>query len=112
MAERLLEFEGADWRPNIIMVGLGGVNALTGEAWNETPVGDPQNYMVIPDQPWIDGIVAETGIIRQFVAMPLGSGYTVEKQVTGNEDTGGLQLAVFDPKPGRFPDQPPWMEGA
>lgn len=46
-------------------------------------------------------------MIRQFVAMPLGMGYTVEGQVTGKEEFGGLQVAVFDPRPGRFPTQPP-----
>ena len=48
-----------------------------------------------------------TGFIRQFVAMPLGSGLTIEGQVTGEETHGGLQLVCFDPKPGRFPEQPP-----
>jgi hypothetical protein len=47
-------------------------------------------------------------MIRQFVAMPLGMGYTVEGQVTGEERFGGVQLKVFEPKPGRFPDEPPW----
>ena len=58
-------------------------------------------------QPWLDGINAGNGFIRQFVAMPLGMGYTVEGQVTGEERHGGLQIVCFDPKPGRFPDQPP-----
>jgi len=35
--------------------------------------------------------------------MPLGMGYTVEKQVTGKEDTGGIQIAVFPAKPGVIP---------
>jgi hypothetical protein len=43
--------------------------------------------------------------------MPLGQGYTVEGQVTGEETHGGLQLVVFDPKPGRFPDEAPRYEG-
>jgi hypothetical protein len=38
--------------------------------------------------------------------MPLGLGYTVEGQVTGEEAVGGLQLQVFEPKKGRFPDPP------
>ena len=45
--------------------------------------------------------------IRQFVAMPLGSGYTVEGQITGAEEFGGIQILAFEPKPGRFPDAPP-----
>jgi hypothetical protein len=42
--------------------------------------------------------------------MPLGMGYTVEGQVTGEERHGGLQIVCFDSKPGRFPDQPPRPE--
>jgi hypothetical protein len=46
-------------------------------------------------------------MIRQFVAMPLGLGYTVEAQVTGREEFGGIQLVAYAPAPGRFPDEPP-----
>jgi len=35
------------------------------------------------------------GIIRQFVAVPLGKGLTVEQQLTGGESWGGLQLQAF-----------------
>jgi hypothetical protein len=31
----------------------------------------------------------------------------VEGQLTGSEAVGGIQLLVFEPKPGRFPDEPP-----
>jgi hypothetical protein len=107
-----LSFHGRPWRPNAIKVAVGKVNALSGETWSEDLVaGDPgtdgQDYMVVPDQPWLDGINAGAGYIKQFVAMPLGMGYTVEGQVTGREDHGGLQLCVFEPKPGRFPAAPP-----
>jgi hypothetical protein len=34
-------------------------------------------------------------------------GYTIEGQVTGKEEFGGLQLCVFEPKAGKFPDTPP-----
>jgi hypothetical protein len=40
--------------------------------------------MVSPEQPWLDGFAIEKGVIRQFVAMPLGDGYSVEEQVTGD----------------------------
>ena len=42
-----------------------------------------QNYLVAPDQPWLDGFCVAKGLIRQFVAMPLGKGYTAEAQLTG-----------------------------
>jgi hypothetical protein len=102
-----LGFGGVPWKPNAVKVGTGGINAVTGSPWDATLHADPQDYVVCPDQPWLDGINAGDGVVRQFVAMPLGLGYTVEAQVTGAEATGGIQMMVFEPKPGRFPDEPP-----
>jgi hypothetical protein len=39
--------------------------------------------------------------------MPLGAGYSVEIQLIGEESSSGLQVMVYDPLPGIFPDQPP-----
>jgi hypothetical protein len=102
-----LAFEGTLWHPTAVKVGIGGIDAISGKTWNDELSARPQNYVVIPHQPWLDGINAGKGFIRQFVAMPLGMGYTVEAQLTGKEDVGGIQIAVFEPKPGRFPDEPP-----
>jgi hypothetical protein len=78
--------------PTALQVGVGKVCAVSGLPWIEHLVGDPQNYVALPDQPWLDGINAGDGFIRQFVAVPLGSGATVEGQVTGQETHGGVQL--------------------
>ena len=106
-----ISFVGEHWKPRAVKVGIGKVCAITGERWTEALSSDPQSYLVTPPQPWLDGIAVKKGLIRQFVAMPLGLGYTVEGQVTGEESVGGLQLKVFEPKAGRFPDQPPWQFG-
>jgi hypothetical protein len=105
-----LAFDGATWKPNAVQVGIGGINAISGGAWDGGLSSDPQNYLVCPDQLWLDGINAGAGVIRQFVAMPLGMGLTVEAQLTGREEVGGIQIRVFEPKPGRFPDRPPRAE--
>lgn len=102
-----LAFSRTWWKPCALEVGVGKVCALTGERWNEELDDDPQNYLVTPPQPWLDGISVGKGRIRQFVAMPLGMGYTVEGQVTGEERFGGIQLKVFEPKPGRFQEPRP-----
>ena len=105
-----LSFGGAPWRPTAVKVAVGKVNALSGKPWHQRLArreDDDQDYMVVPDQPWLDGINAGRGLIRQFVAMPLGMGYTVEGQLTGEERFGGLQIISFEPKPGRFPDASP-----
>jgi len=39
--------------------------------------------------------------------MPLGSGQTVEGQLTGAEKVGGIEIRVYEPKPRCFPDTPP-----
>jgi len=41
----------------------------------------------------LDGINAGQGFIRQFVAIPLGSGVTVEAQLTGKEEQGGIEVS-------------------
>ncbi|MDX9760204.1 MAG: hypothetical protein RBU27_13675 [Bacteroidota bacterium] len=105
-----IDFDGAYWKPNAVKVGVGLVNAVSGTEWNLALGASPQDYLVVPDQPWLDGIKSGEGTIRQFVAVPLGTGYTVEAQVTGKESDGALRIAVFEPKPGRFPDQPPEPE--
>jgi hypothetical protein len=102
-----LGFDAAPWKPNAVKIAVGRVNAVSGELWDEFLHDDPQDYVVCPDQPWLDGINAGSGYIRQFVAIPLGMGYTVEAQVTDEETWGGCQIQVFEPKPGKFPDEPP-----
>ena len=86
-----------------VQVGIGKVNAITGEPWDgrlhRGSGGRKQDYLVVPDQPWLDGINVGEGRIRQFVAVPLGSDYTVEGQVTGEETWGGIQLLVVPQKP-------------
>jgi hypothetical protein len=102
-----LAFEGAAWKPNAVKVGVGMVNAVSGGSWDRRLHDDPQDYLVCPEQPWLDGINAGDGFVRQFVAAPLGRGDTVEGQVTGAERHGGVQLLAYAPRPGRFPDRPP-----
>jgi len=46
------------------------------------------------------------GTVRQFVAMPTGTGYNVEHQVTGKETVGGLQLEVIPAKKRIAPPRP------
>lgn len=88
--------------PFAIKVATGRINAVTGDEWTDGLHDDPQDYLVVPTQPWLDGYCVEKGSIRQFVAMPLGKGYTAEEQLTGRADTGGLQLIAYPMKPERY----------
>ncbi|MFD5768222.1 hypothetical protein ACFWIN_20695 [Streptomyces sp. NPDC127049] len=95
-----LSFAGSP-EPTALQVGVGKVCAISGEKWTGRLSRRPQNYVVLPRQPWLDGINSGKGTVRQFVAVPLGMGATVEGQVTGEETVGGLQLQAFPlaPKP-------------
>lgn len=101
-------------RPFAVKVAAGKINAVSGKPWTEelapsdtSNSGDPrQDYLVAPPQPWLDGFNAGNDVIRQFVAMPLGMGYTVEGQVTGKETFGGIQIMAIPPKPGLLVPKP------
>lgn len=96
--------------PFAIKIYVGGVNAISGipAVENQTTLvrrmermstGESiQDYVVTPKQLWLDGIVAEDGQVRQFVAMPFGTGYSVEAQIAGEDLVGGIQLEVTPSK--------------
>ncbi|MFJ3876278.1 hypothetical protein ACIPW5_02320 [Streptomyces sp. NPDC090077] len=86
---------GGSQEPAALQVGVGKVCAVSGRRWTGRLERGPQNYVVLPRQPWLDGINSGDGTVRQFVAVPLGLGATVEGQVTGEEVTGGVQLQAF-----------------
>jgi hypothetical protein len=96
----------------VIKVAAGKINAVTGKTWSDGLDARPQDYMVTPGQPWLDGFCVAKGLIRQFVAMPLGAGYTAEEQLTGKAEHGGLQIVVYPMKrevfERRFPEREPF----
>lgn len=96
--------------PFAIKVATGKIDALTGKAWTNSLEQNPQNYMVSTIQPWLDGYCVEKDIIRQFVAMPLGSGYSVEEQITGQSENGGMQIIVCPMKKDVFEKKFPKIE--
>ena len=84
--------------PCVMKIATGKIDALTGRSWEDSLNKKPQDYMISTEQPWLDGYCVEKNIIRQFVAMPLGSGYSAEEQVTGEAEHGGLQIIVYPMK--------------
>ena len=89
-----------------VKIYIGGINAVSGEPAVEDMATklrrltlikkdeSVQDYVVTPEQLWLDGIATTTGQVRQFVAMPWGSGYSVETQITGKDAVGGLQFEI------------------
>lgn len=93
-----LDFQG-DSTPVAVLVGAGGVNALTGEKLGL--VLESENYLTVPPQPWLDGWKGEDGTVYQFIATEYrkGEGKSVAEQLIGKESkTGGIGLAVFEAK--------------
>ena len=86
-----IKFEAT--RKFALKILLGGVNGISGRG-----AGDPsqsiegpkymQDYIVVPGQPWLDGIATAPGQIKQFVAVPYGSGYSIEQQVSKHSFPG------------------------
>ena len=84
--------------PMALKIAAGKACALTGESWAPKLVPEPQNYLVVPGQPWLDGFCIGQDLIRQFVAMPLAEGYSAEEQLTGEARHGGLQILAYPMK--------------
>ncbi|KAI3325518.1 hypothetical protein HD806DRAFT_552804 [Xylariaceae sp. AK1471] len=108
--------------PFMIKIYAGGVNVVSGEHNAETletkmrrldlisQDKSIQDYVVAPLQTWLDGFAVSPGVVRQFVAMPLGEGYSVEAQLTGQEAVGGLQFEITPCLPTKRPYQEPVNE--
>ncbi len=104
-------------QPKAVIIGAGNINAISGKPFDpskdklsgkisakkgfDIKLEIMQNYLVVPPQPWIDGWKAEDGKVYQFVAAEMGSGETVEGQITGEETIGGIQVIVYNPLPGQ-----------
>ena len=93
--------------PFAIKIATGKINAVSGEPWQNELLENRKNvsgqdYIVVPGQPWLDGYCVSKGLIRQFVAMPLGEGYTAEEQLTGEGVHGGIQIIAYPMKKERY----------
>lgn len=101
-----IDFESAG--SFLVKVYAGGINIISGrsslESSNDTLQKSSdagrvvQDYAVLPQQPWIDGFATADGHVRQFVAMPRNSGYSVEQQLTGSDKIRGLQFEIIPHK--------------
>ena len=102
----LTQSDGNKAYPMAVKVGTGKICAVSGQTWSGKLNQDPQDYLVTPSQPWLDGYNTGDGRVRQFVAAPLGEGITAEEQVTGLAKFGGIQIQVFPMKLEHFQSLP------
>ncbi|KAI1640788.1 hypothetical protein F4809DRAFT_637240 [Biscogniauxia mediterranea] len=101
--------------PFMVKIYAGGVNVVSGEHKAESAETrqrradrhargeNIQDYVVPPLQYWVDGFAVAPGVVRQFVAMPVGSGYNLEAQLAAEETIGGLQLEITPARPELVP---------
>lgn len=93
---------GSTQYPFAIKVAAGKINAVDGSNWHNDLQTTPQDYVVIPEQRWLDGFCVAKNAVRQFVAMPLGQGMTAEEQITGAALWGGLQFIFYPMKAAEY----------
>jgi hypothetical protein len=93
-----INITGEEDYPIAVKIGTGKVCAVSGDDWISSLNRNPQDYIVVPDQPWIDGYNVGKDVVKQFIAAPLGQGYTVEEQLKSGTTTGGIQIQVFPMK--------------
>jgi hypothetical protein len=59
---------------------VGGVDGITGEPMipnlttplrgqNDRSIAKKQDYVIVPDQPWLEGIASGSDMVKQFVAV-------------------------------------------
>ena len=95
-----ISFDGT--YPMAIKVAAGKINAVSGDPYVPQLEDNPQDYLVVPLQPWLDGFSVRKGSVRQFVAMPLGEGFTAEEQLTGQATHGGIQIVCYPMLPAAY----------
>jgi hypothetical protein len=67
--------------PFAVKLYIGGINAISGISKYESHpqtmarllTRPKQDYTVLPEQRWLDGVAVAPGVVRQLVAMPSGS---------------------------------------
>ncbi|CAG8902140.1 unnamed protein product [Penicillium egyptiacum] len=103
-------FHGSHNASHAVKILSGGANAISGSQEGKGTVSSIQDYTVAPAQHRIDGFFPQAGIsiVGQFVSMPLGGGYSVEEQLTGKANIGGIQMIVAP----RFTQRGIFQEGS
>jgi hypothetical protein len=95
--------------PFAVRIATGKISAISGKAFVKNM--KENDYVVIPEQPWLDGFVVDDNFIRQFIAAPLGSGLSVEAQISGEDKIGGIQIEVIPMKNNIFNEKFPKLKG-
>jgi hypothetical protein len=74
--------------PFAVKISFGRTNAITGQTRSAGLCRAPQNYLVVPNQPWLDGYYAGEQVARQFVGLPYD-------QENVNDDNATIGIEVY-----------------
>ena len=66
--------------PVALKVSVGQTNAITGLRLSDGLCQRPQNYLIVPEQRWLDGYNSGNDTVRQFLPSALRTGYGVDEQ--------------------------------
>ena len=102
-----ISLSGRWWKPNAVKVRSGRIDAITGTPWTDDLRLNPRNYIVCPDQTSCDGVNLGGGAIGQFAAPSLADESAVNPRHPRNNVFDSIELVVFEPRAGCFPDRPP-----
>ncbi|MGC4960856.1 hypothetical protein [Gordonia sp. DT101] len=80
--------------PFLVRIGVGGVNAVTGQAFSDDPDFDAEDYFEVPNQPRLDGFRTDASTVRQFVAVPAADGQSTTEHVADADD-GTVRIEVI-----------------
>ncbi|KAF7882880.1 hypothetical protein EAF00_011369 [Botryotinia globosa] len=86
-----------------VKVFVNGINAMSEERRHcEMKAGEPiaeldgkQDYLVVPGQEWFGDFFRTNKTVMQPVAVPAGSGYSVEAQIKDVDKISGLQFEII-----------------
>ncbi|KAI0203059.1 hypothetical protein F4808DRAFT_458281 [Astrocystis sublimbata] len=116
-----IAFDGQPSEKFAVRPFIGGVNGVSGKRLSSIENGKSaavhkQDYIVAPEQDRLDGVSVSPGVVNQFVAMKMNpeskekvarrypeasrlertnTGGTVEWQITGKDELGGIQLQII-----------------
>ncbi len=87
--------------PFAVKVSYNKINAISGHLTRFGLQREPQNYMVVPNQPWLDGFFCGLGTVKQFIGQRGSKEGNNEENIAIHLEVFPMKGEVFDT---RFPE--------
>lgn len=85
--------------PFAVKVTVGGVNAVTGRKSADERLWRPQDYVAVPQHPWMEWFCVGNGRARQFVALPPGEG---DEKARAGSPGQGIEISAYPMRAERY----------